>query len=69
MSDCSRLIDDKETKPKIQEQKDVHSSSLRAPKLQLAAEQPLTGESWITPKKDTPHQRAKEKIQQDGRSS
>ena len=40
MSDCSRLTDDKETKPKIVEQKDVHSSSLRTPKLQLAVEQP-----------------------------
>ena len=27
---------------------------VRAPKLQLAAEQPSTGECWIPPKKDTP---------------
>ena len=37
------------------EWKDVHSSPLvRTPKLQLAAEQPLTGECWIPPKK-IPH--------------
>jgi len=46
----------------------VHSSSpVRTPKLQLAAEQPLTGECWITPGKDIPCPRAKEKPQQDGR--
>ena len=28
---------------------------VRTPKLQLTAEQPLTGECWIPPKKDTPH--------------
>ena len=50
------------------EQKDVHSSSpVRTPKLQLAAEQLLTGECWIPPKKDTPHPKAKEKPQKDGR--
>ena len=38
---------------------------VRTPKLQLTAEQPLTGECWIPPKKDTPHARAKEKPQQD----
>ena len=27
------------------------SAPMRTPKLQLAAEQPLTGESWIPPKK------------------
>jgi len=43
------------------------SSPERTPKLQLAAEQPLTGECWIPPKKDTPHPKAKEKSQQDGR--
>ena len=37
------------------------------PKLQLAAEQPSTGECWIPPKKDTPHPTEKEKPQQDGR--
>ena len=42
------------------------SSSSKTPKLQLAAEQLLTGESWITPKKDTPHPRSK-KPQQDER--
>ena len=34
-------------------------SAARTPKLQLTAEQPLTGECWIPPKKDTPHLRAK----------
>ena len=48
-------------------EKDVHSSSARAPKLQLAAEQPSTGECWILAKKDTPCPRAKKKLQQDGR--
>ena len=34
------------------EQKDMHSSSpARTPKLQLAAEQPSTGDCWIPPKK------------------
>ena len=50
------------------EQKDVNSSSpVRTPELQLAAEQPSTGESWIPPQKDTPHPRAKERPQKDGR--
>ena len=50
------------------EEKDVHSSSpAKIPKLQRTAEQPLTGESWISPRKDTPPPRAKEKPQQDGR--
>ena len=50
------------------EQKDARSSSLtRTPKLQLIAKQPLTGECWIPPKKDTPRPRAKEKPQQDSR--
>jgi len=49
------------------EEKDVHSSSPeRTPKLQLT-EQPLTGECWIPPQKDTPYPRAKEKPQKDGR--
>ena len=43
------------------------SSPVRTPKLQIAAEQLSTGECWIPPKKDTPHPRAKEKPQQDGR--
>ena len=42
-------------------------SPARTPKLQLSAEQPLTGECWITPKKDTPHPKEKEKSQQDVR--
>ena len=43
------------------------SSSSRTPKLQLAAEQQLTGLCWIPPNKDTPCPRAKEKPKQDGR--
>ena len=54
---------------KMMEKKDVRSSSpLRTPKLQLTAEQPSTGESWIPPKKETPHPRAKDKPQQDSES-
>ena len=49
--------------------KDVRTSSpLKTPKLQLTAEQSLTGESWIPPKKDTPRPRAKDKPKQDGES-
>ena len=41
---------------------DMCSSSLvRTPKLQLAAEQPSTGEWLIPSKKDIPHRKAKEK--------
>ena len=40
---------------------------MRTPKLQLAIEQPSTGECWNPPKKKTPRPRAKEKPQQDGR--
>ena len=48
--------------------KDVRSSSpVRTPKLQLDAEQLLTGECWIPPKKYTPCPGAKEKLQQDGK--
>ena len=36
-------------------------------KLQHAAKQPLIGECWIPPKKDTPCPRAKETTQRDGR--
>ena len=43
------------------------SSPARTPKFQLAAEQPSTGECWIPPKKDTPHPKAKEESQKDGR--
>ena len=39
------------------------SSPARTPKLQLATEQPLTGECWIPSKKDTPRPRANEKPQ------
>ena len=50
------------------EYKDIWSSSPgRTPKLQLAAEQLLTAECWIPPKKDSPHPRAKEKPQQNCR--
>ena len=49
------------------EQKDMRSSPAKTPELQLAAEQPSTGECWIPPKKDTPHPGAKEKPQKDGR--
>ena len=39
---------------KMAEQKDVRlSSPARTPKLQLTAEQPLTGECWFPPQKDT----------------
>ena len=42
--------------------------STGTPKLQLAAEQPMTGKCWIQQqKKDTPCPRAKEKPHQDGR--
>ena len=42
--------------------------SVRTPKLQLFAEQLLTGECWIPHTKiDTPHSRAKEKPQQDSK--
>ena len=55
---------------KMVEQKNVQSPSpARTPKLQLSAEQPLTGECWIPRKKDTPHPRAKEKPSRDGRSA
>ena len=43
------------------------SSPARTPKLQLTAEQLLTGECWIPPKKGSPHLKAKESPQQDGR--
>ena len=49
-------------------EKDACSPSpVRTPKLQLTAEQPLTGECWISPKKDMPRPRANKKPQQDGR--
>ena len=52
---------------KMMELKDICSSSpIRTPKLQLAAEQPSTGECWIPPYKDTPGLGGKEKPQQGG---
>ena len=48
-------------------QKDSFSSFARTPKSQAAAEQQLTGECWISSKKDTPYPKAKEKTQQDSR--
>ena len=45
----------------------MHSSPVRRPKSQLAAEQQWKGECWIPPKKDIPSPRGKEKPQQDGR--
>ena len=46
----------------------MRSSSLtRTPKLHLAVEQPLTGECWIPPQKDSPHPRTKEKPKKDSR--
>ena len=46
----------------------MHSSPpMRAPKLQLAVEQPSTRGHWNPPKKDTPHPVAKKKPQWDGR--
>ena len=44
---------------KMVEKKDVCSSSVKTPKLQLADKQPSTGECWIPPKKDSPHPRQK----------
>ena len=53
--------------PATGEWKDVRSSSpARTRKLQLAAEQPLTGERRIPSREGAPHPRAKEKPQQDG---
>ena len=45
----------------------MQTSTQRTPKLQLNAEQLLTGDCWISPKKDTPHRREKEKPQEDNR--
>ena len=42
------------------EEKDLRSPTPpRTPKLKLAAEQPSTGECWISPKKDTPTSQGK----------
>ena len=43
------------------------SSPVSTPKLQLAAEQPSTGECCIPPNKDTPHPGANERPQQESR--
>ena len=55
------------------EEKDLRSSSPpRTPKLQLAAEPPLTGERWISPKKNTPMSQGKEEAltgQQGGKTA
>ena len=46
----------------------MHSSPpVRAPKSQLAVEQPSTGGRWNLPKKDTPYPKAKEKPREDSR--
>ena len=44
------------------------SPPVRAPKLQLAVEQPLMGGCWNTPKKDSPCPKTKKKLQEDGRN-
>ena len=45
---------------KMVEQKDMRSSPpARAPKSQLAIEQPWTGGHWNLPKKDNPHPKTK----------
>ena len=46
----------------------MHSIPESAPKSQLAVEQPSTGGCWNPPKKDTPHSKKKEKLQQNGRT-
>ena len=43
------------------------SPPARAPKWQLAVEQPLTEGHWSSPKNDTPHKKTKGKPKQDGR--
>ena len=52
---------------KIAEKKEVCSSPVKAQKLQLAVEQPLTGECWNTTKNDIPCPKTKKKLQWDGR--
>ena len=52
-----------------QSRKTCSSSPGKTRKLQLTAEQLSIGECWIPPKKDSPHPRAKEKLQQDSRRS
>ena len=46
------------------EWKDAHiRPPVRAPKSQLAVEQPPTGGPWNLPKKDTPRSKIKKKLQ------
>ena len=45
----------------------MHAVPERAPKSQLAVEQPWTGGCWNPPKKDAPHSKTKEKLPQDQR--
>ena len=48
----------------------MHSSPpTRAPRSQLAIEQPLTGGHWNPPEKDIPHPETKKKPQEDCRRS
>ena len=48
--------------------KDMSSSPpARAPKSQLAVEQPSAGGCWNSAEKDTPHPKTKKKPQRDGR--
>ena len=62
------LCSTRKTKRKMAEQKQVCSSfPARITKLQLTAGQPSIGECWIPSRKDVPHQKIKEKPQQDGR--
>ena len=49
---------------KMAEWKDAHiRPPVRAPKSQLAVEQPPTGGPWNLPKKDTPRSKIKKKLQ------
>ena len=49
------------------EEKDVCSSPARAPKLQLAVEQPSKGGHRNPPKKDSPCPKTKKQLQRNGR--
>ena len=50
------------------EYKDTHSSPpAKAPRLQLAVEQPSAGENWNPSKKDSLHPKTKKKPQRGGR--
>ena len=61
----SRLKPEVDFQFKIME--DVPSSPARAPKSQLAVEQPSARGLWNPPRKDTPRPKTKQKLQQDGR--